>query len=258
MSFIETLLVVIVSGMLGYLLGKVKEFRENKQKVYSQILPTITEMCFNPKIDREREYNSAMLLSWLYANKKVAKQLDKIASLIINSSRGDVITETQNLIVSMRKDIQPFLWQNLKAEKVKHVYTKIMNESRVINKSHLEETIRRLIIITKNNKLPWLHTFWDANIILELRQGIIQIEKFEDLLNENIGFSIKIEFGAYDYVNERIYESHRLYPLLNELYNLVKTDENNEFNQLFTAIENKDFKTTKRTDNFEKDDGLPF
>lgn len=124
MSFIETLLVGLITGTLGYYLGKVKEFRENKQKIYSQIAPVIVEMIFNRQADKHKEYNSAILLSWLYANKNVARQWDKIESILSDSTRGDIIKEIQNVIVEMRKDIQPFFWQNLKADEVKHIYTK--------------------------------------------------------------------------------------------------------------------------------------
>ncbi|MEO8230869.1 MAG: hypothetical protein ABI638_01210 [Ignavibacteriota bacterium] len=258
MSFIETLLALLISGILGYFIGKVKEFRESKQKIYTQIIPTIAEMCFNPQADRVKEYNSAILSSWLFSNKKLAKKIDALASILIDPSRGNMINELQELIVEMRKDIQPFFWQNLKAKDVKHIYTKIVNRIGVINENHLEETIKRLIKLTKNDELPWFHTFGDAHIILELRQGIIEIWKSEDLLSQETSFSVTINFEGNDYFNEHINKSKRLYLLVDELYNIVKTGDNNEFNKLFIAIANKDFKTTKRIDDSENENNLPF
>jgi PII-like signaling protein len=116
-------IIAILTGLLGFYLGRFKEFKENKHKAYSTILPIIIEVCYNHQNINESKYNQAIILSWLYSNKKVAKILDKIASIIVEPKRGDIVKETQNLIIEMRKDIQPFFWQRLKAKDVKHIYT---------------------------------------------------------------------------------------------------------------------------------------
>ena len=125
MNFYETLFTIFVSGIVGFYLGKLKEFRESKQKIYSSVLPVIIKTYYYPESAVEEEYNKSVILSWLYSNKVVAKKLDKIASIIIDRSRGTETTEEfQNLIIAMRKDIQPFpWWQRLKANDVKHIYT---------------------------------------------------------------------------------------------------------------------------------------
>lgn len=125
MIFLETLLTIFISGIVGFYLGKFKEFRESKQKIYSSVIPIIIKTYYDPENAVEEEYNKSVLLSWLYSNKVVAKKLDKIASIIVDRSRGTETTkEIQNLIIAMRRDIQPFpWWQRLKANDVKHIYT---------------------------------------------------------------------------------------------------------------------------------------
>ena len=50
MMFEETLIISLVtalaSGIIGFFLGRIKEFRESKQKIYSLILPDIMAKCF--------------------------------------------------------------------------------------------------------------------------------------------------------------------------------------------------------------------
>lgn len=128
MMFEETLIISLVtalaSGIIGFFLGRIKEFRESKQKIYSLILPDIMAKCFNPEGCKEEKYNSALILSWIYSNKKVAKQINKIESLIVKPERGDIIKEVQDLINKIRKDIQPFPWQRLQVSEFEHLYTR--------------------------------------------------------------------------------------------------------------------------------------
>jgi hypothetical protein len=128
MRFEETLIIALVtasaSGLLGFFLGRIKEFRESKQKIYSLILPNIIEKCFNPDGCKEEKYNSALILSWIYSNKKVAKQINKIESIIVKPERGDISKEAQDLLDKIRKDIQPFPWQRLKVSEFEHIYTR--------------------------------------------------------------------------------------------------------------------------------------
>jgi hypothetical protein len=126
MYFWESVVTIIISGILGFYFGKFKEFRESKQRIYSSILPDIIELCYKPENNKEEKYNSAVILSWIYSNKKVAKQLDKIASILINPERGEITKEVQNLIIEIRKDTQPFPWQRLKVSEVKHIYTRFI------------------------------------------------------------------------------------------------------------------------------------
>jgi len=115
---------VVLSGIVGFYLGKFKEFRESKQKIYSSIIPVIIKMYYNPQKNLEEEYNKSVILSWLYSNRSVARKLNKIASIIVDRSRSEHPTQDfQDLIIEMRKDIQPFNWQRLKADDVEHIYT---------------------------------------------------------------------------------------------------------------------------------------
>jgi len=127
MNFIDTLIIVLISSVFGFSLGRFKEFRENKHKAYSSILPDIIKSYF---MGEDFEFNKSMILSWLYSNKKVAIKLDRIASIMTktNHSSEEIIEELQNLTVEMRRDIQPFPWQRLRADDVKHIYMKFEKE----------------------------------------------------------------------------------------------------------------------------------
>ena len=49
MSLIEQIPLILITGAIGYILGSVKSFREQKQKVYVELLPTILKMGYNPE-----------------------------------------------------------------------------------------------------------------------------------------------------------------------------------------------------------------
>lgn len=129
MIFFDTLLIVLISATFGFFLGRVKEFRENKHNAYSNILPGIIKSYFTRQ---DFEFNKSIILSWLYSSKRVAKKIDKVASIMTkpNHSSEEIINELQNLTVEMRKDIQPFPWQRLQAKDVKHIYMMFEEENK--------------------------------------------------------------------------------------------------------------------------------
>lgn len=120
------ILLIIISAIIGFIIGSVKAFREAKQNAYKEILPPIIKMAYDPLegIDN-KEFNKSLALSWVYANKKVARKMDKVASIINNRSRGDVTKALQNVIYEMRKDIQLLSSQWLNPEEFRHLYTKV-------------------------------------------------------------------------------------------------------------------------------------
>ena len=117
---------IILSGIIGYVVGTVKSFREAKQKAYGDIIPPILKMTYNPQdVADEKEYSSALSKLWLYGSKKVTKKMEKALGIMHNPSTGDVTKSLQEAVVEMRKDIQIFSWQKINPEDVGHLYTGI-------------------------------------------------------------------------------------------------------------------------------------
>lgn len=120
------LFLIILSGIIGYVVGTLKSFREAKQKAYGDIIPPILKMTYNPQgVEDEKEYSSALSKLWLYGSKKVTEKMEKALGIMHNPSTGDVTKSLQETVVEMRKDIQIFSWQKINPEDVGHLYTKI-------------------------------------------------------------------------------------------------------------------------------------
>jgi hypothetical protein len=132
LSFEIILMVIFVlfSGLVGYFVGTIKSFREEKQRAYAEILPPIVQMAYNPSKADEGEFNKALIKLWLYANKTVAKKMDSALSILHNPSRGNRTEVLQEIVVKMREDIQVLPWQKLKPKEVNHLYTRIVRQDR--------------------------------------------------------------------------------------------------------------------------------
>lgn len=132
-KFIENLLKyaiviapVILSAILGYLFARFRAFREEKQRAYSELLPIIVRMLYDPKPTIETDFSRSLMKLWLYANNRVAVKLDHAVGLFHKpEKRGEVTKALQEAIVEMRRDIQIWPWQRLKPDDVRHLYTKI-------------------------------------------------------------------------------------------------------------------------------------
>lgn len=121
-----TVLSILFSALVGYLIGTVKSFRDEKQKAYGELLPLIVKMAYKPSPDDEKDFNKALNKLWLYANKEVAFKVDKVASILVDPTRGNKVEAIQQAIVAMRKDIHhkwPF--SKIKPDEVKHLYMRI-------------------------------------------------------------------------------------------------------------------------------------
>lgn len=125
------IIIALFSGIIGFVVGSVKAFREAKQNAYKEILPPIIKMAYEPQqgIDN-KEFNKALALTWIYANKKVALKMDRVVSIINDHNRGNITKALQDAIAEMRKDVQVLSTQNLKSDKVKHLYTRVIEVKR--------------------------------------------------------------------------------------------------------------------------------
>ena len=124
MDITSALIFAILTGCIGFILGSVKFFREEKQRAYRELLPPILKFAFHRETSQdEKEFNEALSKLWLYGNNEVAKKMDRAISIMHNHSRGDMMMAFQEAVVAMRKDIQILPWQRLKPEEVNHLYS---------------------------------------------------------------------------------------------------------------------------------------
>lgn len=124
---------VIFSGVIGYFLGAVKSFRDEKQTAYGAILPPVIKMAYHPEKMSEPDFNKALTKLWLYGSKTVIKKMDWAVSILIDRRRGNLPKALQEATVAMRKDIQISPLQRIKPEEVKHLYARIGEYSRENN-----------------------------------------------------------------------------------------------------------------------------
>lgn len=115
-----------LTGVIGYIIGTIKSFREEKQKAYGEILPPILKMAYHPQdnID-EKEFSKALSKLWLYGSKRVTKKMEDALEIMHDPNKGDITKALQEAVVEMRKDIQIWPWQKLKPKDVNHLYTRI-------------------------------------------------------------------------------------------------------------------------------------
>jgi cytochrome c oxidase subunit IV len=119
---------IIISAIIGYIVGTMKSFREEKQKAYGEIIPPIAKLAYHPQntVD-EKEYSKAVFKLWLFGSKKVASRVEEALQIIHDPKRGNEKTRAlQEAIAEMRKDTQIWSWQQVKPEDVKHIYTVIV------------------------------------------------------------------------------------------------------------------------------------
>ena len=122
-----SIVLIVLSGIIGYFVGAIKSFREEKQKAYGEIIPPILKMAYNPQdIKDEQDYSKALSKLWLYGSKGVAQKMESALKIMHDPSKGNVTKALQEAVVEMRKDIQLWPWQKLKQEDVNHLYTRII------------------------------------------------------------------------------------------------------------------------------------
>ena len=122
------LFLIILSGVIGYVVGALKAFREAKQKAYQEILPPIIKLAYRSEQMDEGEYCEALCKLWLYGNKKVTKKMDKALYIIHTPAKGDMTNALKDVILEMRKDIQLFSCQKIQPDEVGHLFTRISKE----------------------------------------------------------------------------------------------------------------------------------
>jgi hypothetical protein len=122
-----SIVLIVLSGIIGYFVGAIKSFREEKQKAYGEIIPPILKMAYNPQdMKDEQDYSKALGKLWLYGSKGVAQKMEAALKIMHDPSKGNVTKALQEAVVEMRKDIQLWPWQKLKPEDVNHLYTRII------------------------------------------------------------------------------------------------------------------------------------
>ncbi len=120
---ISSIAIAIFTGIVGYVVGTMKSFREEKQKAYGKILPPILKMAYNPQEDDDKEFSMALSNLWLYGSKRVTKKMEHALKIMHGDMKEDLTKALQEAVVEMRKDIQLWSCQKLKPEDVNHLYT---------------------------------------------------------------------------------------------------------------------------------------
>lgn len=116
---------IFLTGLIGYAVGSAKSFREAKQKAYTELLPPIIKMVYHVENQNDmKEFNTALIKLWLYADKEVAKKMEEVLKIIHGNGDSDERThKLQEVIILMRDDIQFSPCQNLTSEDINHIYT---------------------------------------------------------------------------------------------------------------------------------------
>lgn len=126
MNIGTTLLLTLFSALVGYFLGTLESFREEKQRAYGELLPPIIKMAYDPQFSDEADFSMALSKLWLYGSKKVTRKMEHALSILHHPDRGNISKAFQEVIVEMRADIQILPWQKIEPEEVNHLYTKIV------------------------------------------------------------------------------------------------------------------------------------
>lgn len=120
---------VLLTGVIGYFVGTIKYYREEKHKAYGEMIPPILKLAYHPEDSKdEQEYSKALIKLWLYGSKKVALKMEEALKIMHDSSRGNVTKALQDVVAAARRDIQLWPWQRLKPEEINHLYTRIAGE----------------------------------------------------------------------------------------------------------------------------------
>jgi len=123
-----SLFIIALSGIIGYVVGTVKSFREEKQKSYGEILPPILKVAYNPNDENdevEKEFNKALSKLWLYGSKRVTQKMELALKIMHGSSGEDITKALQEAIVEMRNDIQLWSCHRIAPKDVNHLYSRI-------------------------------------------------------------------------------------------------------------------------------------
>lgn len=125
---------ILITGLIGYAAGVSRTFREEKQKIYSEVLPPILSAAYGGSNHSEETLNKAISRLLLYGNKKVAIKLEGVSRILADSSRGNITDAIQNMMSEMRKDIQVWFWQKLTPQDFNHIYFQLKR----LNKDNAE------------------------------------------------------------------------------------------------------------------------
>lgn len=183
------IILILFSGILGYIVGTMKTFLEEKQKAYGEIIPAILKMAYNPQGETdEKEYCKALSKLWLYGSKEVTRKMEDALKIIHSNSKEGMTQALQEAIIEMRKDIQLFSYQKLKPGDVNHLYTTI--NRLVINQEEID-ALREIKGVIDN--IP--HNLNEKELVQRLHSDI----SFRDSLTRRLVrlFGIRNEYTPY-------------------------------------------------------------
>jgi ABC-type cobalt transport system substrate-binding protein len=121
----------IGSGLLGYWIGTLTTYFEQKQRALADVVPSVFKVALGREVKPTDldQLNRSLHLLWLYARPKTAKGVDKVLVCAKHpdpkSGGKDLIAAAQSAIVQMRKELRPWFlrWTSrLSSEDIKHFY----------------------------------------------------------------------------------------------------------------------------------------
>jgi hypothetical protein len=130
LTILIQLVSIFLTGFLGYIIGSAKSFREAKQKAYTELLPPIIKMVYQPENQNDiKEFNTALIKLWLYASSDVAKEMEEVLKIIHGHGQlKERTAKLQEVIMRMREDIQFCSSQELNSKDLNHIYTQLVDK----------------------------------------------------------------------------------------------------------------------------------
>ena len=115
------------AGIGGYFLGKLRDFRDRKLRIYEAELPLLIRAIFEPTEVADAQVSTALVRVWLLANRDTAKKVATAMSYWVDPRRGNLVSALQEAIVAARRDMQwwPFWPNKIAADEVSHFFMKL-------------------------------------------------------------------------------------------------------------------------------------
>lgn len=130
-TIVVGIITAATAGLVGYLVGAAKSFRQKKIEAYESIvLPLIKAHWPEPGKRKEaiEAANKALYRMWVFCSPEAALAGDDVANLLVDPRRGKPIEAMQKFLAEARSDVQPWPWSTLFSidySAIKHFYLKV-------------------------------------------------------------------------------------------------------------------------------------
>jgi len=108
------LLVGIVTGVVGYLVGAAKAFRQKKIDAYESVVEPFIRASYPERGTNRRKalrgLNTALYRMWLFAGRRAALAGDRVATALVHGPEQKLTRALQDFLSKARQDVQPWPW----------------------------------------------------------------------------------------------------------------------------------------------------